>query len=130
MIGGNGEDPPDSEMEKTHLIRCPALTTESQRYWEARRQLTESQRYWEARRQLRKARDTGKQEDSYSGKPEILGSKKTATGKPKILGSKKTANALLLINCYKCTHPSLGEAEVKVKLRMIPLQCTPHPWGS
>ncbi|VDO05627.1 unnamed protein product [Rodentolepis nana] len=29
------------EMEKTHLIRCPALktTTETQRYWEARRQL-------------------------------------------------------------------------------------------
>ncbi|VDO04403.1 unnamed protein product [Rodentolepis nana] len=29
------------EMEKTHLIRCPALktSTESQRYWEARRQL-------------------------------------------------------------------------------------------
>ncbi|VDO10797.1 unnamed protein product [Rodentolepis nana] len=29
------------ETEKTHLIRCPALkaTTESQRYWEARRQL-------------------------------------------------------------------------------------------
>ncbi|VDO10066.1 unnamed protein product [Rodentolepis nana] len=71
-------------MEKTHLIRCPVLMT-----------LTESQRYWEARRQLRKARDTGKQEDSYSGKPEILGSKKTATGKPKILGSKKTANV-----CY------------------------------
>ncbi|VDO02791.1 unnamed protein product [Rodentolepis nana] len=29
------------EMEKTHLIQCPALKTktESQRYWEARRQL-------------------------------------------------------------------------------------------
>ncbi|VDN97559.1 unnamed protein product [Rodentolepis nana] len=29
------------ELEKTHWIRCPALktTTESQRYWEARRQV-------------------------------------------------------------------------------------------
>ncbi|VDO01647.1 unnamed protein product [Rodentolepis nana] len=42
------------EMEKAHLIRCLALKT-----------MSESQRYWEARRQL-------------IGKPKILGSKKTA----------------------------------------------------
>uniref|UniRef100_A0A0R3TYE2 RanBD1 domain-containing protein n=1 Tax=Rodentolepis nana TaxID=102285 RepID=A0A0R3TYE2_RODNA len=97
--GGNGDDPPDSVSsskdngtEKTHLIRCPALETRNPHapYVTYRRKWT----------------------------PDSVSSSKDKDGKPETLGSKKTANELQFINCYIGT-PTIGEAEVKVYGLMI-----------